>query len=208
MTNFIQFLKDLIFPVFCIDCKKEGDWLCDGCVRELRGRAVVSHLDDVTTFFSYQDNIISELIKTYKYKSVRDINELWKKLLNGVEKNLPTDFADAIVIPIPLFKRRERNRGFNQAEDLGRIIAEKMGIKIECEGLRRGRSTAQQAGLTAEERRKNIEGAFYWSKTDLAPEKIVLVDDVYTTGSTMRECAKVLKMNGSKKVWGFAPARD
>lgn len=116
------------------------------------------------------------------------------------------------IIPVPLHARRERERGFNQAEVLAKLFSKKFGLAIN-KNLRRVIYTAQQVKLSGEERRKNLKNAFVWGGEACqpglrAPEKVLLVDDVFTTGATMRECAKVLKSNGTKVVWGLVLARD
>jgi ComF family protein len=112
---------------------------------------------------------------------------------------------DAIV-PVPLHPRRHAERGFNQAELIAHIAADFIGKPVATT-LRRTRYTENQAKLPKEEREKNIAGAFARHRgADAAGKRVLLVDDVYTTGATMQECARVLKAAGAISVSGFAVA--
>ena len=99
-----------------------------------------------------------------------------------------------LLIPVPLHRRRLRSRGFNQAILLSRGLARRYGLRLDCHNLQRIRDTAPQYGLTAPQREKNVKGAFALQRPELvAGRRVLLVDDVYTTGATAKECARVLK---------------
>jgi ComF family protein len=199
-------VRDLLFPKFCVDCKKEGDWLCENC-RPVKaffqeGQAI-ANLDGVTNLFTYGENSVSKLIQMFKYNYLLEIADIFEKIISNTEfKNIWQDF---VIIPVPLHARRERERGFNQAEVLAKLFAKKLGLNIN-KNLDRVIYTAQQAKLSQEDRPLNLKDAFIFSDKVL-PEKVLLVDDVYTTGATMQECAKVLKDKGVKIVWGLVLAR-
>ncbi len=109
-------------------------------------------------------------------------------------------------MPVPLQRWRENWRGFNQAE----LIANRLGKERVVKGLIRTKATSQQARLTNRvERAENLRGAFEVNGAGraLAGKRVILVDDVFTSGVTMRECAKVLKKAGIKQVWGLVLAR-
>jgi ComF family protein len=116
-----------------------------------------------------------------------------------------------MLIPVPLHPRRKRQRGFNQAEILGEMIADKFKWQCRADILKRTKHTKPQVELTGEERQKNIKGAFeinqeISSELRLAPQ-VILFDDVWTTGSTLKECGRVLKKSGARQVWGITLAR-
>jgi ComF family protein len=162
---------------------------------------------------------VSKLIKVFKYNFLLDTVEVFRKIINNVNFNCHPELVPACrqagqdlvnwhgftIIPVPLHARRKRERGFNQSEIIAEIISEKLGLTIN-QNLRRVIYTAQQAKLSGDERRKNLQGAFVWSGGQ-APEKVLLVDDVFTTGATMQECAKVLKNCGVKTVSCLVLAR-
>ena len=221
-----NWVKDLFFPKFCVTCENvEGEWLCETCLAKIAAPKMfyclqpaaggVSYLDNAAAFFSYEENTVAKLIKLFKYNYLTDLAEIFAKIIKKEDFNF--NWRGFTVVPVPLHPRRERERGFNQAEITARIFAEKLGLEINT-GLRRGVYTTQQAKLTKEERQKNLKNAFVWDADNkrvpsrnsgtplIAGEKVLLVDDVFTTGATMQECAKVLKNNGVKVVWGLALA--
>lgn len=229
------FLKDIIWPIFCVDCGGEGSWWCEECWNKYRenfklvlkcpscgrsnedGRScdrckVVSYLDKETAFLFYDDkSVVGGLIKKWKYNFIEDISVVWRQV---IECGLAEIFANEDVldiykyktIPVPLHPKRFVERGFNQAEVLANILSDIGGFEI-IQGLKRVKYTTQQAKLNFWERRENISGAFEWKSKYEVPEKIILVDDVFTSGATMQECAKVLKKIGAKQVWGITLAR-
>lgn len=115
--------------------------------------------------------------------------------------------ADAVV-PVPLSRRREWQRGYNQAELLARVLAKRLGLKVSARALVRARSTQAQACLSPRERRRNLYGAFSVREPRrVSGKRIALVDDVMTTGATCAECARVLKKAGAKQVIAAVVAR-
>jgi ComF family protein len=110
-----------------------------------------------------------------------------------------------VVTNIPMWRQKEQRRGFNQAK----ILANLIGTDVDL--LERVRETKPQFGLNKEQRKSNIEGAFRiihkHSNAQMHKSLVILVDDVWTTGATMRECAMVLKQSGVKEIWGIALAR-
>lgn len=223
-----NFLFDLIFPVHCVACRKEGEWFCTDCVQKIKlnekqfcpvcwqeslgGRTCIScakksSLDGLLVTASYDRNPkLAQAVKTLKYKFSKNLaGNLAKILISTMRKN---NFSDKCVfVPVPLHKKRERWRGFNQAGLLVQAIAKEIDFPVE-NLLLRVRNTPQQAKLNRQDRLKNIDSAFALHK-DYSPKNktIILVDDVSSTGATLTECAKVLKKNGAKEVWGLVLAR-
>lgn len=107
------------------------------------------------------------------------------------------------LIPVPLTKDRFFERGFNQAEWLAKQISKNTQIPMENSGLLKTRNTIAQSTLSRRGRQNNLVGAFEWSKKRPVPEQGILIDDVFTTGATLNECAKVLKASGVKDVFGW-----
>jgi ComF family protein len=109
---------------------------------------------------------------------------------------------------VPLSGRRQRQRGFNQSAELAKELAKKLSIPLLDGCLIKVKNTASQVELSEKERKENVKGAFLVKKSaGVKDQKIILIDDVYTTGSTMEECARVLKKAGAKQVWGIVVAR-
>jgi len=112
-----------------------------------------------------------------------------------------------MLIPVPLHKLRMFKRGFNQACELGSYLSRVFDIPLLTSSLRRHRNTEAQSGLSRKQRRKNVRGAFYWHGTKKPTGHVALIDDVMTTGTTVTECARVLKKAGAKRVDVWVAAR-
>lgn len=206
MSAVAEGVKDILFPKFCVGCDWEGDWLCRECLMAPnlpQTDKAAANLDGVTALFEYGENAVSKLIRIFKYNYLLDTVEIFRKIIFNVKFN--ENWSGFVIIPVPLHARRERERGFNQSEIIAGILSEKLGLAVNKD-LTRVVYTAQQAKLSRDERHLNLKNAFAWIGGK-APEKVLLVDDVFTTGATMQECAKVLKSNGIKVVCGLVLAR-
>lgn len=156
-----------------------------------------------------------KLIYQFKYKPyIKDLAKTLALLLaehffiSGSNKE--DVWKDSILIPIPLDKKKLKSRGYNQAEKLAKELSKILHIPVFSNNLIKTKTTRAQIKLSGKEREQNLKGAFVVRKPfDFAQnKKIFLVDDVYTTGSTMEECAKILKEAGAKQVWGIAISRE
>jgi ComF family protein len=121
----------------------------------------------------------------------------------------PPDFSGFLVIPTPLHRRRALERGFNQAEILAQIIAKQFNLPLNSKVLRRRKNIKHQASLDRAGRLKNIQGCFQIKNPELIRgRKILLIDDVITTGATLNEQAELLKQNGAEKIWALVVAKN
>lgn len=120
---------------------------------------------------------------------------------------LPAD----VIIPVPLHRRRRRERGYNQSALLAQRLGWAIQISVRGDLLRRHRYTTSQTRLNAQQRSLNVQGAFSCAQRDVAKtiagKKVLLIDDVATTGATLRECAQALKDQGARSVWALTLAR-
>lgn len=205
--------KDLLFPVFCVGCDKEESWICTDCLPKnivpqqivFTADSDIASLDGLTALSSYDTSVISELVRMLKYRFVTDALSDLQTIISKV--NFTADWHDFVIVPVPLHARRERERGFNQAELIANLFAQRFGLVVNKK-LRRAVYTRQQAALSGEERRKNLTDAFMFEIIDgVVPANVLLVDDVFTTGSTLKECAKALKAAGVQTVWGLVLAK-
>ena len=223
-------LLDLLFPRRCVGCGRLGSYICPDCRKTLVlqpqlcsecGRPAIdgaTHpacrkplgLDGLTTIFSNR-SVIKRAIKVLKYRLVSDLAETLINLIpEKVLANLPTGRGDLVVYPIPLHKERLKWRGFNQAGVLGKYLAKRLKLNAVDGLLIRKMKRVPQADIAKrEDRIKNAQGLFIGTTKLEAtkPLNILLVDDVWTTGATMKEAAKVLKRNEVSKVWGLTLAR-
>ena len=112
-----------------------------------------------------------------------------------------------VLIPVPLHNFRMLKRGFNQAGELAAYAGKVIDIPVLTSALRRRRNTKAQSGLSRKQRRKNVRGAFYWHGPGKPARHVALIDDVMTTGTTVTECARVVKKAGAKRVDVWVAAR-
>jgi ComF family protein len=150
---------------------------------------------------AHYEGLMPEVISRFKYRGESRLAKPLGDLAAGYED---PDFSIRdyqLVIPVPLHPRRLRQRGFNQSLLLARRISRKYSLPLNFTSLRRTRPTVPQTELSAAERRKNIRGAFEVFNTRAVNEKtVLLIDDVFTTGATVEECAKVLTRAGADRV--------
>lgn len=164
--------------------------VCAACRSGLRG------FDHAASFGMYEGSLRS-LIHLLKYSGMKP---LAGPLAAHLEHAIPVDEHFDAVVPVPLYWRRQWSRGFNQAELLARHVAAHRGIPL-WNALRRKRATATQAGLANAGRRLNVAGAFVVKgNAQLAGKKILLIDDVMTTGATASACAVALKRGGARSI--------
>jgi ComF family protein len=161
---------------------------------------------------SYEGGL-RELIHLLKYGGVRPAaNVLGRMLVEAIatlEADLPS--GPVAVIPVPLHRSKRRQRGFNQAELIARAalkIAMHGRLRLCAAALERKRETTSQIGLTSHQRRANLRGAFaVVEPEEIKDREVLVVDDVYTTGATVSECARVLRRAGASKIWVATVAR-
>ncbi len=199
------------------EADSEGLRCCPVCRRVGRpfGRAVA--------YGSYEGGL-RELIHLLKYNGVRPAAKVLGRMLAealtalepeleqaGYERGL-YDQQPILVVPVPLYKTRRRQRGFNQAELIAcaalKIHPMPRRWQLAPELLQRTRDTHSQIGLTSHQRRINLRGAFAATRVaEVTGRDVILVDDVYTTGTTATECARVLGRAGARRVWVATVAR-
>jgi len=160
-----------------------------------------------SAYGSYQGGL-RDLVHMLKYHQVRPAADVLGRMLSEVVASLEPAFGDArlLVVPVPLHRAKARHRGFSQSE----LIAQ-AGLKLSpsrdryalrAEGLERVRDTQPQTGLTRHQRGENVRGAFRVKHPEeVSGREILLVDDVFATGTTVSECARILRRAGAARVW-------
>jgi len=173
-------------------------------------------LDGLISLFAYE-GIVRGAIHKLKYKLVTDLeSEFWEIIKSDLEKRgeemlvLKRFVSEEkpVIIPIPLYWYKEHSRGFNQSSLFGKRLASCFSLSFSDKIFVRSRSVPSQTKLTQKEREENVKGIFKVGAT--APgslPNVLLVDDVWTTGATMKEATITLKSAGVKRVWGLTVAR-
>jgi ComF family protein len=176
-------------------------------------RRIDHPFERAVSYGGYEEGL-RELIHLLKYNGVRPAAQVLGRMLAEAfpKLELAFDGGTLLVVPVPLFKSRRRQRGFNQAELIARAALKACSAparwQLAPDLLLRIRDTHSQIGLTSHQRRENLRGAFAVARApEVTGREVLLVDDVYTTGTTVSECARVLRRAGASKVWVATVAR-
>lgn len=218
-------LLDLFFPPRCPGCGRVGDLFCSACraqvepivepVCRLCGRPMAqaalcpacrdrgSQLDGIVAAVLFTGPI-REAIHSLKYANGRALAaplavymaEAWRR----------AELCGDCLVPVPLHASRQAERGYNQSALLARVLAVTIGLPVNETWVTRRKATRQQALLNAIERRENVKDAFF-CQAAAAGKRIVLIDDVCTTGSTLEACAAAVRAAGATSVWALTLAR-
>jgi ComF family protein len=188
---------------FCVACRMPflNRFPLDESGRCSLCRLGMSGFDEVFTYGSYEGPL-RKLIHVFKYGGVQPLARPFGELLSLA---LPRERQFDVIVPMPLHWRRRWQRGFNQARLLAREISRRWNVPVRA-AVRRSRATQPQAGLTNAKRRANVRGVFK-ARTRLDGLRVLLVDDVLTTGATASACARALKRAGASHVSVVALAR-
>ena len=226
-------LLDTLFPPICLSCRnllldleKENkicqkcldsiqiysSFFCPKCKNRVPDLEKTCHKEVkflLAPAADYQNQAVKNLIWFLKYHKWQGVMKIIEPIINRYLDVLNSDFKDFIVIPIPLHPDRLKERGFNQSELIAEIFSRKTKTILERNNLKRIKLTKNQAELkNIEEREENIKNCFKLNNPEKIKNKnIAIVDDVFTTGSTMNEAVKILKQAGAKKIIAFVFAK-
>jgi competence protein ComFC len=206
----------------CQACRGKVRWIsapfCHRCglpfPGDITGEFECYNCHDVPLFFSrarsavVANDVLLQAIHLYKYNHVLCFEPFLAELL--LERALPELRLEhwSCIVPVPLYGARRREREFNQAERLGRHLAKELNLPMHSRWLKRIVPTETQTRLSREDRMKNVKNAFVMAKgKTLSGEKVILVDDVLTTGATTNACAQVLMDAGAAEVCVWTVAR-
>lgn len=220
-----EHLLDVLLPQDCLLCAGPagGETLCPACLAELPtlpapgcprcaqptpngetcGRCLrrPPHFDRLLAAFPYAFPI-DRLLQHYKYGHQLALARWFGTRLSTAASKLEAD----LIVPMPLHPRRMAERGFNQAIEIARPLARHSGIPLATDLCQRQRETPPQEGLSLRQRHRNLRNAFA-CRADLTGKRILLVDDVVTTGASANECARTLRLHGAAQVSVIAVAR-
>lgn len=209
---------NLIYPPICGICGKlNSNFLCNKCQKKLESQAKFKieknsntnyYFEEHLYIFEYQ-GMIRKVILNYKFN---DKSYLYKTIVNFLLKNEKyfqiLQFYDTI-IPVPISKKRRKERGYNQSELIAKEIAKNIQKEYNKQCLFKTKNITEQSKLNREERQKNIQGVYkLYNPQKIQNKKILLIDDIYTTGSTVNECSKILIQAQPKKIGVLTLAKD
>ena len=217
-------LLDVFFPRYCLGCGREGDYLCQRCRAGLPfqeppycpacGKSLDHHPDcdqlsaellQLSSVFRFE-GVIKKAVHQLKYNNLRDIGPTLGGFMTDFLKSngIPGD----VLVPVPLHKSRLRERGYNQAQLLAMSIHKATGLPVFLDALRKIKATPTQAdSASVEERRLAVVGAF-GCYNNFTGRRVILIDDVATSGATLSACATALAAAGAKEVRALTLARE
>ena len=227
--RFSQLAIDVLFPRFCLSCKKEGSLWCNVCdeawiVNPMKAACPFClklgsdrvcfdcrefvYLDGLNSFVPYGNPVVKDALNYWKYYGDKSVELIVKKWLGKSFDRLLPPFDDYVVAHVPSHVSRHRSRGFDQAEKVSHFVSGMYG-KEWSRLLVRRQKTRAQAGVNHLERRVGELDGIYeiYPSVQSLPENVLLCDDVFTSGATMDAAARCLKEAGVKEVWGFVVAK-
>ena len=228
ITTLKRLALDLFFPAWCIGCGREGKYICDFCREKLLlisppicvkcGRPLTEQntcpgcieepvaIDGIRAPFLFH-GVIRQAVHELKYRNLKAVAPSLAGFLHDylLENPLPGD----VLVPVPIHKKRQRERGYNQSSLIAHELSRRNGLSIneDC-FIRRVNTPPQVRTTSASERRKNIANAFACVNDKLKGRQVILIDDVSTSGATLNTCAAILKSAGAISVWGLTIALE
>jgi ComF family protein len=227
----LKHLIDLIFPPSCVICGKSSSRsICDSCqnrivhltlpICRICGKPEDKYFSgelcedccrekppfELARSSALYDGVLKEAIHEFKFNGKKGLKVIFGKLLNDYLQrgDIPMGNID-VIMAVPLSKMHERERGYNQAALIAEDVAAAFNIYYDPNSLRKIKNVKPQFKLNREERIENIKGVFVSGR--VPGRRILLIDDIYTTGATVSECSRVLKIAGAQKVYILTLAR-
>lgn len=202
---------ELIYPSVCGICDEiDKNYLCTKCKEKLKAYSInkiEKCENDKNVYYDYKikilkyENIVREKIIEYKFNEKTYMYRTIEKIILNDEKICSFLKKYDIIIPVPLHLKKKLERGYNQTELIAKRLSKDLQINVNINLLKKVIDTKKQSTLTKKERRRNVENAFkIENHKNIAGKKVILFDDIYTTGSTVNECSRVLKNAGAKEV--------
>lgn len=217
---------DLLFPRRCPVCdgivREPGEKICLSCLKKLKlltppwclccGKKLSEEAEYcpecgeaeqpfVRGRMLYEYQSAAPAIYRFKYGGRREYADFFGEQVSLYLGDFIKSASPQALVPIPLHKKRERKRGYNQADLLAQSIGRRMGVPVLRRTLVRTKNTAPLKRLNPQERQNNLKKAFKIARNDVELKTIIIIDDIYTTGSTIKEAARVLKQAGAEKIY-------
>lgn len=212
----LENLKNILFPMTCGICGKiVSTPLCARCKQKIEGLSVANIINVYNKSFSKQaymfkyQGVIREKIINYKFNEQAYLNETFANIIIKNEKVCRFIKNYDIIIPVPIHRKRYKERGYNQTELIIRKVAKMLGISLEIDVLIKVVNNKKQSELNKNEREQNIKNVYIVQNEQKIRNKAILIfDDIYTTGNTVNECGKMLKQAGASEIAVLTIAKD
>lgn len=207
----------IIAPQKCVGCQKPGKLLCERCSQQVLKLSLSpliiqkAPLRKIIVTLNYQNPLVRKIIKSYKYKPYfQSLKKILGKALTSGLQQLPFELKylqekKFVLVPLPLSSLKLAQRGFNQSELIAQEISSFFSLKINSHLLQKIKNTPSQTNLSAEQRKENIRHSFQCS-SPTCPSHLILVDDIFTSGATLKEAARTLQKAGAKEIWALVLA--
>jgi ComF family protein len=236
LDKFKTAVLDLLFPPYCAACQRLGAWLCPGCMAEIEvihppvcrrcglplrsdqtanpDTGACEHCQraplqlDGLLAYAYYGGPLRQAIHQFKYEDLRSLAGPLGKLMGDAWAVLvPPNLEIDAIVPVPLHPTRQRQRGYNQSALLARELGVALARPVVEDVLIRAKATAPQVELNTQERRANVQDAFQCTSSALCGKRVLLVDDVCTTGCTLESACAALRTAGACSIWAYTLAR-
>jgi len=215
----------LLFPPRCAGCGKNGFRFCPDCIKkapranqqkcvfcgEYLPNSQINHQCTRQSFidrgyvWGLHSGPLKKGLHRFKYQRDLGLADIFSELL--IDVFLTTTLDLDMIVPVPLGTKRLRERGYNQAYLLADACAKRLGVDCKPRVLRRIRETRTQVGLSIVQRQQNVSGAFKAESNEVSAKRVLLIDDILTTGATLNACAEALKQAGAEHVFSLTLAR-
>lgn len=202
---------ELIYPSVCGICEEiNKDYLCEKCKNKILKYSVYEiedYRDDKKVYYDYKikilkyENIVRDKIIEYKFNEKTYIHRTFEKIILNDKKIYSFLKKYDIILPVPLYKNKKWERGYNQTELIAKDISKRLGLTLNTKILKKVRDTKKQSTLAKAERIENVKDAFSIVNAEkIKGKNIIIFDDIYTTGSTLNECSRILKNSDIGKI--------
>ncbi len=213
----VPIVSNLIYPPICGNCGKiDKNFLCSKCAIMLKKQLDIyinmqikdKYFNSLICGFKYEGNI-RKLILDYKFHEKSYLYITFANFLLKEKKIFENIKNYDKIIPVPISKKRQKERGYNQSLLIAKEIAKRMNLELLNNCLIKTKNIVEQSKLNKDEREKNIQGAYELkNKQFINDKKILLIDDIYTTGNTVNECSKILRKGNPKEIGILTIAKD
>ncbi len=207
-------LKDILFPKVCGFCgtKTTSGYICGNCKSNIKYNGLSYIPFDQNMFFDelycnyVYEGIVRKKILDFKFEHKKYLCKTFAEGMTHRFEKIKPNFE--LIVSVPIHKSRKKERGYNQSELIAKILSKTIGIEYSNKCLIKVKKNLTQSKLDKNQRQKNVKNVFQIKDSFIVRDKtILLIDDIYTTGSTVNECARVLKKDGAKKVIVYTIAK-